>query len=220
MLIKRKLLLLICLHLWFELSESVRGNCIFLFIHTAVGRGSVKVMLHGRKLYISTWAWRAVQWQQAMHPADKCLRKIHNPYQPDSDLLPHCETVKYVFKKGNQKGNLMLLISCCRPKRMRGSLSGRSWPWAVSLTMGQASTPAAARVANPACPQGKTSDLCRVTSLSRLSSFLVYCCFIILWRWVDEKGIPHKNERNSQKNVHFSCIQGLQKTQQGMNLKV
>uniref|UniRef100_A0A3P8RL53 Schwannomin interacting protein 1 n=1 Tax=Amphiprion percula TaxID=161767 RepID=A0A3P8RL53_AMPPE len=36
-----------------------------------------------------------------------------------------------------------------RPRRMRGSLSGRSWPWAVSSMMGQASTPAAARVAKP-----------------------------------------------------------------------
>lgn len=49
---------------------------------------------------------------------------------------------------------LHLFISHHRPKRMRGSPSGRSWPWAASLTMDPASTPAAAKAASPACPHG------------------------------------------------------------------
>lgn len=55
-----------------------------------------------------------------------------------------------------------MLISCCRPRRMRGSRSGRSWPWAVSSTMDQASTPAAARVVNPAFHHGKMSGPCNI----------------------------------------------------------
>lgn len=51
------------------------------------------------------------------------------------------------------------VLVCCRPKRMRESPSGRSWPWEVSLTMGQASTPAAARAANPASLPGETHEM-------------------------------------------------------------
>lgn len=55
--------------------------------------------------------------------------------------------------------DLVPVLVCCRPKRMRGSPSGRSWPWEVSLTMGRASTPAAARAANPASLPGETHEM-------------------------------------------------------------
>lgn len=67
---------------------------------------------------------------------------------------------------------------------MRESPLGRSWPWAVSLMMGPASTPAAARAANPASPHGKTFDFMfsRTLKKSQLKGdshmtpkVLVYC---------------------------------------------
>lgn len=100
----------------------------------------------------------------SIHPVEESLTKTLNPYQPIPDLWPHMWNYKITYQKHHRKRNLILLISCCRPKRMRGSLSGRSWLWAVSLTMGQASTPAAARAANPAYPHGKTSKLCHIYS--------------------------------------------------------
>ncbi|CAB1347796.1 unnamed protein product, partial [Coregonus sp. 'balchen'] len=42
---------------------------------------------------------------------------------------------------------------------MRGSPSGRSWPWVVSLMMGRVSIPAAARVASPS---GMNLQICFV----------------------------------------------------------
>lgn len=39
-----------------------------------------------------------------------------------------------------------------RLREMRGNPLGRSWPWAVSMTMGQSSTRAAQRVP---CPHGR-----------------------------------------------------------------
>lgn len=46
-----------------------------------------------------------------------------------------------------------------RPRRMSGNPSGRSWLWAVSLTMARDFTPAAARAASRASPPGKPGGL-------------------------------------------------------------
>lgn len=77
---------------------------------------------------------------------------------------------------------------------MRGSRSGRSWPWAVSLTMGPASTPAAARAANPACPRGKTSDLCLI------NFFFFLVTLLFSEKGCTEKVSPYKDESGGSKS--------------------
>lgn len=90
------------------------------------------------------------------------------------DTWPNFETAISVIKKIT-KSNQILLFYCCRPRRMSGSLSGRSWPWAVSSMMGRASTPAVARVANPVCPQGNTADISRISMWLTLGKCLIVC---------------------------------------------
>lgn len=146
--------------------------------------------------------WYAGHWQKAMHPAGK--RKTH------------------VISNLNVKLNLNIIVrkvrkrTCFfsyRPKRMRGSLSGRSWLWAVSLTMVPASTPAVARAANPACPHGKTSSSYHHEDLflaCLFSSCSAFCCLTILLRQEGTKWIWCKWEKWSKEQI-FCCMWWLKK---------
>uniref|UniRef100_A0A803V3M2 Schwannomin interacting protein 1 n=1 Tax=Ficedula albicollis TaxID=59894 RepID=A0A803V3M2_FICAL len=73
---------------------------------------------------------------------------------------------------------LTLLSLPCRPRRMSGSPSGRSWLWAVSLTMAPGSTPAAARAASPACPPAIFLDFPCVERRWLQSGMNLQICFV------------------------------------------
>lgn len=90
---------------------------------------------------------------------------------------------------------------------MSGSLSGRSWPWAVSSTMGPASTPAVARVANPVCPQGNAADISSYKHVTNTWKVFDCVCAVFLFVLL----------------FYFEvcvCVEGVMRSHNSLNVKV